>query len=112
MLLHKKFSIIVIASKSENDFSLLTKLKNKFAGHEIILSIDSENELSIETLNEINLNINKLVKISNSTRAKSLNAGALKAENDYLWFLHIDSKIDKIEKNDLDRLQKKTVRLF
>ncbi|RZO87861.1 MAG: DUF2064 domain-containing protein [alpha proteobacterium HIMB114] len=112
MSLHKKFSIIVIASKSENDFSLLTKLKNKFAGHEIILSIDSENELSIETLNAINLNINKLVKISNSTRAKSLNAGALKAENDYLWFLHIDSKIDKIEKNDLDRLQKKQLGYF
>ena len=112
MSLHKKFSIIVIASKIENDFSLLTKLKNKFAGHEIILSIDSENELSIETLNAINLNINKLVKISNSTRAKSLNAGALKAENDYLWFLHIDSKIDKIEKSDLDRLQKKQLGYF
>ena len=102
----KKYSIIVIASKDEKDFSLLSKLKNKFSGHEIILSIDADNQISIETLNEINLNINKLVKVPDSTRGKSLNAGALKAENDYLWFLHIDSQIDKIEKEDLNRLQK------
>ena len=77
MSLNKKYSIIVIASKDEKDFSLLSKLKNKFSGHEIILSIDADNQISIETLNEINLNINKLVKVPNSTRAKSLNAGDL-----------------------------------
>ena len=104
MSFQKKYSIIVIASKDEKDFSLLPKLKNKFSGHEIILSIDADNQISIETLNEINLNINKLVKVPESTRGKSLNE-ALKAENDYLWFLHIDSQIDKIEEN-LNRLQK------
>ena len=62
MSFQKKYSIIVIASKDEKDFSLLSKLKNKFSGHEIILSIDADNQISIETLNEINLNINKLVK--------------------------------------------------
>ena len=112
MSLNKKYSIIVIASKDEKDFSLLSKLKNKFSGHEIILSIDADNQISIETLNEINLNINKLVKVPNSTRAKSLNAGALKSENDYLWFLHIDSQIDKIEREDLYRLQKKQLGYF
>ncbi len=112
MALHKKYSIIVIASKEEKDFSLLKKLKNKFSGHEIILCLDEANELSIEDLNEINLNINKLVKVPQSTRGKSLNAGALKAENDYLWFLHIDSQIDKIERDDLDRLQKKQLGYF
>ena len=112
MSFQKKYSIIVIASKDEKDFSLLSKLKNKFSGHEIILSIDADNQISIETLNEINLNINKLVKVPNSTRAKSLNAGALKSENDYLWFLHIDSQIDKIEREDLNRLQKKQLGYF
>lgn len=112
MSLNKKYSIIVIASKDEKDFSLLSKLKNKFSGHEIILSIDADNQISIETLNEINLNINKLVKVPNSTRAKSLNAGALKSENDYLWFLHIDSQIDKIDREDLNRLQKKQLGYF
>ena len=112
MSFQKKYSIIVIASKDEKDFSLLSKLKNKFSGHEIILSIDADNQISIETLNEINLNINKLVKVPDSTRGKSLNAGALKAENDYLWFLHIDSQIDKIEKEDLNRLQKKQLGYF
>ena len=112
MSLNKKYSIIVIASRDEKDFSLLSKLKNKFSGHEIILSIDGDNQISIETLNEINLNINKLVKVPNSTRAKSLNAGALKAENDYLWFLHIDSQIEKIEREDLNRLQKKQLGYF
>ena len=75
MALHKTFSIIVIASKDEKDFSLLKKLKDKFSGHEIILAIDADNELSIDALNDINLNINKLVKVPNSTRGKSLNAG-------------------------------------
>ena len=112
MSFQKKYSIIVIASKDEKDFSLLSKLKNKFSGHEIILSIDADNQISIETLNEINLNINKLVKVPDSTRGKSLNAGALKAENDYLWFLHIDSQIDKIEREDLNRLQKKQLGYF
>ena len=112
MALHKIFSIIVIASKDEKDFSLLKKLKDKFSGHEIILAIDADNELSIDALNDINLNINKLVKVPNSTRGKSLNAGALKAENNYLWFLHIDSRIDKIQKEDLDRVQKKQLNYF
>ena len=112
MALHKTFSIIVIASKDEKDFSLLKKLKDKFSGHEIILAIDADNELSIDTLNDINLNINKLVKVPNSTRGKSLNAGALKAENNYLWFLHIDSQIDKIQREDLDRVQKKQLNYF
>ena len=112
MSLHKKFSIIVIASRNEEDFTLLEKLKNKFNEHEIILAVDAENKLSTEKLNQINLNINKLVKVPNSTRGKSLNAGAYKAENDYLWFLHIDSQINKIEKEDLDRLQKKQLGYF
>lgn len=101
----KSFSIIVPASKNEVNFSLLKKLKNKFPKCEIILSIDSENELSIETLSEINLNINKLVKVTNSTRAKSLNMGATMAENDHLWFLHIDSNIDDLEQSDLNKLK-------
>ncbi len=112
MVINKKFSIIVIASKEEKDFSLLSKLKNKFSGHEIILSIDADIQLPIDTLNEINLNINKLIKVPNSTRGKSLNAGAFKSENDYLWFLHLDSQIERIEKEDLERLQKRQLGYF
>lgn len=112
MPLHKKYSIIIPASKQEKDFALLKVLKKNFSQHEIILVLDHEHELSIEQLNEINLHINKLVKVSNSNRGKALNAGALKAENHYLWFLHIDSQIDKIEQEDLDRLQKKQLGYF
>ena len=79
MSLYKKFSIIIPASKDEKDFSLLSKLKDRFSGHEIILALDSENQLTLDELHEINLNINKLVKVEHSSRAKSLNAGANKA---------------------------------
>ena len=89
MPLHKKYSIIIPVSKQEKDFSLLKVLKQKFSQHEIILVLDQEHELSIEELNDINLNINKLVKVTNSNRGKALNAGALKAENHYLWFLFL-----------------------
>ena len=34
------------------------------------------------------------------------------AENDYLWFLHIDSQIDKIEREDLNRLQKNNLAIL
>jgi 2-phospho-L-lactate guanylyltransferase (CobY/MobA/RfbA family) len=112
MSLYKKFSIIIPASKDEKDFSLLSKLKDRFSGHEIILALDSENQLTLDELHKINLNINKLVKVEHSSRAKSLNAGANKAENDYLWFLHIDSQIDKIQKEDLQKLQKKQLGYF
>jgi hypothetical protein len=112
MPLHKKYSIIIPASKQEKDFSLLKVLKQNFSQHEIILVLDQEHELSIDELNDINLNINKLVKVTNSNRGKALNAGALKAENHYLWFLHIDSQINKIEQEDLDRLQKKQLGYF
>lgn len=101
----KKFSIIIPVSKNERDFSLIKNIKSRFYDYEIILCIDDQNNLSEETLSEINNNANKIIKIDNSTRGKSLNAGALRAENDYLWFLHIDSKIDNIAADDLDKLK-------
>ena len=94
-----------ISSTTERDVEKV--LKQNFSQHEIILVLDQEHELSIEELNDINLNINKLVKVTNSNRGKALNAGALKAENHYLWFLHIDSQINKkntVEKNQLQKL--------
>ena len=101
----KKFSIIIPVSKNERDFSLIKNIKSRFYDYEIILCIDDQNNLSEETLSEINNNANKIIKIDNSTRGKSLNAGALRAENNYLWFLHIDSKIDNIAADDLDKLK-------
>ena len=108
----KNFSIIIPAHKSEKDFSLLKKLKSKFPNTEIILSIDSENELSLDQLSEINLNVKKMVKVANSTRGKSLNAGAAMANNDYLWFLHIDSNIDNIILSDLEKAKPNQLNYF
>jgi len=108
----KKFSVIIPASKNETNFSLLKTLKNRFAHFEIILVIDASHQLNIDTLNEINLNTNKLIKVENSTRGKALNAGAEQATNDYVWFLHIDSNIDKIQIDDFDRLKKNSLGYF
>ena len=66
----KNFSIIIPAHKSEKDFSLLKKLKSKFPNTEIILSIDSENELSLDQLSEINLNVKKNGKSSKLNKRK------------------------------------------
>ena len=57
MSLYKKFSIIIPASKDEKDFSLISKLKDRFSGHEIILALDSENQLTLDELHEINLKL-------------------------------------------------------
>ena len=108
----KKLSDIIPASKNETNFSLLKTLKNRFAHFEIILVIDDSHQLNIDTLNEINLNTNKLIKVENSTRGKALNAGAEQATNDYVWFLHIDSNIDKIQIDDFDRLKKNSLGYF
>ena len=108
----KKFSVIIPASKNETNFSLLKTLKNRFAHFEIILVIDALHQLNIDTLNEINLNTNKLIKVENSTRGKALNAGAEQATNDHVWFLHIDSNIDKIQIDDFDRLKKNSLGYF
>ena len=40
MPLHKKYSIIIPASKQEKDFALLKVLKKNFSQHEIILVLD------------------------------------------------------------------------
>ncbi|MEK9959236.1 MAG: DUF2064 domain-containing protein [Pelagibacteraceae bacterium] len=108
----KKFSVIIPSSKNETNFSLLKTLKNRFSDFEIILVIDASHQLDVETLNEINLNTNKLIKVENSTRGKALNAGAEQATNDYVWFLHIDSNIDKIQIDDFDRLKKNSLGYF
>ena len=101
----KSFSIIIPVHKDEKDFSLLKKLNEKFSEAEIILALDADNELTIETLSEINLHIKKLIKVPSSTRGKSLNAGALVATREYLWFLHIDSNIDDIRLEDLEKVK-------
>ena len=71
MSLRKKFSIVVIASREEKQFSLLRALKDKFYGHEIILVLDDKIELSLDTLNEINLNINNFADLFKSETQRS-----------------------------------------
>lgn len=108
----KSFSIIIPAHKDEKDFSLLKKLNEKFSEAEIILALDADNELTIETLSEINLHIKKLIKVPSSTRGKSLNAGALVSTKEYLWFLHIDSNIDDIGLEDLEKVKHNQLNYF
>lgn len=43
----------------------------------------------------------EIIISSKGTRAKSLNAGAAKAKNNFLWFLHADSRVNTENLNNL-----------
>ncbi len=106
------YSVIIPVAKEESNFNLLKSLKEKFSNFEIILVVDKDQVLSEEQLNDINSYTNKIIKIDQSTRGKALNAGAEQAQYNYLWFLHLDSDISKIETSDFDRLKKNTIGYF
>ncbi len=53
---------------------------------------ESAHEKLMGDLKDVNAEI---ICISENSRATSLNAGAHKAANDFLWFLHADSRLDQ-----------------
>ncbi|WP_071881363.1 glycosyltransferase [Thalassoporum mexicanum] len=78
---------------------MLTDLSDRVSFENISIVIPkANNEQALETLltdiDKLSLNAEIIISAEGS-RAKSLNLGAAKASNDYIWFLHADSRIDQ-----------------
>ena len=92
-----KLSIVVPIGHKDQNFKLFDQLKDKFQGHEIIVSCSSQN-IEAKKLVE---HVDQFLTIQNSTKAKALNTGAEAASNSLLWFIHLDSDLSLIEISDM-----------
>lgn len=106
-----KLSIIIPFSQNEKDISLLFDIKKKFKNYEIIFVGSSKNDFVKKNINIIK-KISKVYFIKNSNRAKCLNFGAYLAENELLWFIHLDSKILDIPSNFIKEIDLTKINSF
>ena len=78
-------------SKSEPDPNI--KLRQSLENVSIIIPVwKQETELQ-KLLSDIKPFGAEIIQSSEGSRAKSMNAGAVKASREFLWFLHADSRI-------------------
>ncbi|PCJ95210.1 MAG: hypothetical protein COA45_12235 [Zetaproteobacteria bacterium] len=61
----------------------------------IIIPIAPDETTHEQLLNDLKNCGAEIIISSEGTRAKSLNAGAVKTQNEFLWFLHADSRVTK-----------------
>ena len=101
-------SIIIPVARREHDFKLIKQLREKFKNCEIIIVCDETNEF----IKSVELQVNQLYFLKNSSRAKALNKGASLSTSKNLWFLHLDSNIKHIQLTDLIGLDPYTVSTF
>ena len=101
-------SIIIPVARREHDFKLIKQLREKFQNCEIIIVCDETNEF----IKSVELEVNQLYFLKNSSRAKALNKGASLSTSKNLWFLHLDSNIEHIQLTDLIGLDPYTVSTF
>jgi glycosyltransferase A (GT-A) superfamily protein (DUF2064 family) len=101
-------SIIIPVARREHDFKLIKQLREKFQNCEIIIVCDETNEF----IKSVELQVNQLYFLKNSSRAKALNKGASLSASKNLWFLHLDSNIKHIQLTDLIGLDPYTVSTF
>ena len=101
-------SIIIPVARREHDFKLIKQLREKFQNCEIIIVCDETNEF----IKSVELQVNQLYFLKNSSRAKALNKGASLSTSKNLWFLHLDSNIEHIQLTDLIGLDPYTVSTF
>ena len=101
-------SVIIPVGHKDDNFSLINQIKSKFKDFEIIIAASYQNT----KVKEQKDNVDQLLSIHNSTRAKALNAGAQIANNDLLWFLHLDSDISLIEDIDFSKVDEDKINTF
>ena len=101
-------SVIIPVGHKDDNFSLIDQIKSKFKDFEIIIAASYQNSIVKEQKD----NVDQLLSIHNSTRAKALNAGAQIAKHDLLWFLHLDSDISLIEEIDFSKVDDEKINTF
>jgi len=101
-------SVIIPVGHKDDNFSLIDQIKSKFKDFEIIIAASYQNSIVKEQKD----NVDQLLSIHNSTRAKALNAGAQIAKHDLLWFLHLDSDISLLEEIDFSKVDDEKINTF
>jgi glycosyltransferase involved in cell wall biosynthesis len=93
-------SIVIPIGHKDQNFEIIDQIKEKFKEYEVIL-VSSYQNTEAKTLEE---KVDQFLSIHNSSRAKAMNAGAEIAQNEMLWFLHLDSDLSLISSIDLERV--------
>ncbi len=73
----------------------------------IIIPVAAQETAHHHLLKQLDNSGAELIVVSNKTRAKSLNEGALQAKRRFLWFVHADSIINKRALQKLDHALQK-----
>ena len=101
-------SIVIPIGHKDQNFKIIDQIKEKFKEYEVIV-VSSYQNTEAKTLEE---KVDQFLSIHNSSRAKAMNAGAEIAQNEMLWFLHLDSDLSLISSIDLERVDDEKINTF
>ena len=101
-------SIVIPIGHKDQNFEIIDQIKEKFKEYEVIV-VSSYQNTEAKTLEE---KVDQFLSIHNSSRAKAMNAGAEIAQNEMLWFLHLDSDLSLISSIDLERVDDEKINTF
>lgn len=101
-------SVVIPVGRNEVNFNLIEQLNQKFPKFEIIVAASASN-LNLKLIEN---KVSKILKIQNSSRSVSLNAGALESSHDLIWFLHLDSDINEITIEHFNEINEDKINTF
>tara|TARA_Y100000389_G_scaffold85099_1_gene81815 strand:- start:905 stop:2218 length:1314 start_codon:yes stop_codon:yes gene_type:complete len=101
-------SIVIPIGHKDQNFKIIDQIKEKFKEYEVIV-VSSYQNTEAKTLEE---KVDQFLSIHNSSRAKAMNAGAEIAQNEMLWFLHLDSDLSLISSIDLEEVDNEKINTF
>ena len=101
-------SIVIPIGHKDQNFEIIDQIKEKFKEYEVIV-VSSYQNTEAKTLEE---KVDQFLSIHNSSRAKAMNAGAEIAQNEMLWFLHLDSDLSLINSIDLEEVDDEKINTF
>ena len=95
--------IVPVFNEASSIRSFLSNLRERTRGAEIIVvdgaSTDGTDQLAQELCDQI-------IRTSERSRAKQMNAGAAAARGDIFWFLHADAEVPLESLNEIGRIMR------